>query len=86
MTREDKLRRFAMRNFGQTELEKIDNLLKKNPGKIGIRLAIARLYGALDSLEYTESEYQEDIRTKPLTTTLMERFRTRNNSKQRKPA
>ncbi len=58
MTREDKLRRMAMRYFGETELEKIDNLLKRNPRKIGIRLAIARLNGALDSLEYTESEYE----------------------------
>lgn len=57
MTREDKLRRFALSYFGQTELEKINNLLKKNPGKLGLRVAIARLHGGLDSLDYPESAY-----------------------------
>ncbi len=96
--REDKLRRIATRYFGETELEKIDNLLKKNPGKLGIRIAVARLRGGLDSLEYTESDfsnrkYKKELmklerlqkrKSRPLTVTFGELLLRATNN--RKPA
>lgn len=83
MTREDKLRIIAKRYLGDTEVEKVNALLKSNPRKHGLRMAIARLKGALDSQEYTEVEYQEEMTKQVLTATLGEQFRSRNNSKRK---